>query len=598
MPPYFCHTRIGILQLKRMSKTSNCAPKAYRWRVGYWISEKKLKKMNFDEFTSIARSANIELIKINLDDDLEVQGPYDAILHKLSDLLVLSDHGDSNASNLVGKLEKFLEDHPEIVVLDPFDCVRRLCDRYQQYTLIQDVCEIDNVCIPTFVDLVSKDVEENVAKLRQAKVQYPFICKPLVAHGSDYAHQMSIIFNEQSLKDVDPPCVAQTFIRHDAVLYKVFVVGDRYFIVPRPSLKNFKADCHPTIFFDSHAVSKEGCSSYLSKLDEEDKKRPAPRLLDERVGAVVRDIRRKTDISLFGLDFIVEKETGFHYIIDVNNFPSYDGVKYFYNYLVDLIVAALTEKELKLLTEKSNPLTAKSLDDSALLLHCSPSSSSSSTSKINPFMRTNRGVDGGDKIAATSKIAPASPKLTSTIDEPKFLLRNVASSTAATSSLRSASSKSMSEYLLDSGIGSSSCTESDNSDSERKLLKVLKLNQQRCRSAQQQTTAQKPSNSFPNEPSAFTTTGSGIVVAATTPPAPSVNIRTPRGRSSVSGAGGGAANEKFATISTPTAAYAERERQLRHEQLQQQQLAENWSRIKQFYGIPKPFFVKKMTGEF
>uniref|UniRef100_A0A915HR47 Inositol-tetrakisphosphate 1-kinase N-terminal domain-containing protein n=1 Tax=Romanomermis culicivorax TaxID=13658 RepID=A0A915HR47_ROMCU len=131
-----------------MSKTLNCSPKAYRWRVGYWISEKKLKKMNFDEFTTVARSANIELIKINLDDDLEVQGPYDAILHKLSDLLVLSDQGDSNASNLVGKLEKFLQDHPEIVVLDPFDCVRKLCDRYQQYTLIQDVCEIGRLRVP------------------------------------------------------------------------------------------------------------------------------------------------------------------------------------------------------------------------------------------------------------------------------------------------------------------------------------------------------------------------------------------------------------------------------------------------------------------
>uniref|UniRef100_A0A915KHN8 inositol-1,3,4-trisphosphate 5/6-kinase n=1 Tax=Romanomermis culicivorax TaxID=13658 RepID=A0A915KHN8_ROMCU len=347
---------------------------------------------------------------------------------------------------------------------------------------------------------------------------------------------------------------------------------------------------HPTIFFDSHAVSKEGCSSHLSELDEGDKKRPAPRLLDERVGAVVRDIRRKTDISLFGLDFIVEKETGFHYIIDVNNFPSYDGVKYFYHYLVDLIVAALTEKELKLLTEKSNPLTAKSLDDSALLLHRSP--------KMNPFLRINRVMDG-DQIAAvcsTSKVLPPS-KLTSIIDEPNFLLLNGPSSTAANTSVRSASSKSMSEYLLDSGIGSSSCTESDNSDSERKLLKVLKLNQQRYRSAQQQTIAQKPSTSLHNDSSASTTTSAAIVttdIGATHSTA--VNIRTPRGRSGANG-GGGAASEKFATISTPTAAYAERERQLRHEQ-QQQQLAENWSRIKQFYGIPKPFFVKKMTGEF
>lgn len=32
---------------------------------------------------------------------------------------------------------------------------------------------------------------------------------------------MSLIFNEEGLKDVDPPCVAQTFINHGALLYKV-----------------------------------------------------------------------------------------------------------------------------------------------------------------------------------------------------------------------------------------------------------------------------------------------------------------------------------------------------------------------------------------
>lgn len=52
---------------------------------------------------------------------------------------------------------------------------------------------------------------------------------------------MAIIFNEEGLKDVRPPCVAQSFISHNAVLYKVFVVGDEQFICERPSLKNLTA---------------------------------------------------------------------------------------------------------------------------------------------------------------------------------------------------------------------------------------------------------------------------------------------------------------------------------------------------------------------
>lgn len=53
--------------------------------------------------------------------------------------------------------------------------------------------------------------------------------------------QMAVIFNEKGVKDCHPPCVAQSFINHNAILYKIYVVGDEYFTVERPSLKNFYA---------------------------------------------------------------------------------------------------------------------------------------------------------------------------------------------------------------------------------------------------------------------------------------------------------------------------------------------------------------------
>ena len=52
---------------------------------------------------------------------------------------------------------------------------------------------------------------------------------------------MAIIFNEEGLRDISPPCVAQTFINHNALLHKIFVVGDDYYLVERPSVKNFTA---------------------------------------------------------------------------------------------------------------------------------------------------------------------------------------------------------------------------------------------------------------------------------------------------------------------------------------------------------------------
>lgn len=53
--------------------------------------------------------------------------------------------------------------------------------------------------------------------------------------------QMAIVFNQEGLKAIQPPCVVQNFINHNAVLYKVFVVGEAYTVVQRPSLKNFSA---------------------------------------------------------------------------------------------------------------------------------------------------------------------------------------------------------------------------------------------------------------------------------------------------------------------------------------------------------------------
>lgn len=56
-------------------------------------------------------------------------------------------------------------------------------------------------------------------------------------------HQMSIIFNEKGIKDCRPPCVAQSFVNHNAVLYKIFVLGEDHYVVERPSLKNFYRSC-------------------------------------------------------------------------------------------------------------------------------------------------------------------------------------------------------------------------------------------------------------------------------------------------------------------------------------------------------------------
>lgn len=158
---------------------------------------------------------------------------------------------------MVETLEHYLLKHPEVPIIDPLDHVRRMLDRYQCYLAISSSPRLTaaGVFTPTFVELTSNDPAVNISALKRAGVRFPLgnfkvdinncdciffcaVCKPSVSHGSN-AHEMAIIFNETGVADCKPPAVAQTFINHNAVLHKIFCVGDQYVLLERPSLKNF-----------------------------------------------------------------------------------------------------------------------------------------------------------------------------------------------------------------------------------------------------------------------------------------------------------------------------------------------------------------------
>lgn len=235
-----------------------------------------------------------------------------------------------------------MQRHPEIVIIDSLDNVRKVLDRYRQYKIIEDseLAIEDGVFTPTFVEITSTDVNENLRKMQAANVKFPFVCKPLLAHGTKLAHKMSIIFNETGLKSINPPCVAQTFINHNARLFKLFIVRDKYFVIERPSIKNFKPNYNcETVHFDSHDISKPYSSSALTELDEEDAKTCSITEPDkERLDRIVNVISGELGLFLLGIDVIIENATGRYAIIDMNSFPGYDGVDNFLDLYSDIVI--------------------------------------------------------------------------------------------------------------------------------------------------------------------------------------------------------------------------------------------------------------------
>ncbi|KXJ24802.1 Inositol-tetrakisphosphate 1-kinase [Exaiptasia diaphana] len=317
------------------SIAGNIISTARRKRVGFLLSPKKKRKTIFDAFMQLCGETGIELVEIDLNVPLEDQGPFDIIIQKITDIMAHAKMGNEDALKTFTSLENYLMSNPDIKVLDPLHCVKKLCDRLVSYQVMKQCEFVDNgikTYMPSFVRIDSTDHSENVKRIKAANVQFPMVCKPLIGHGTDMSHKMLLIFNEEGLHDVKPPCVVQQFINHNAILYKVFVAGNRHYIVDRPSIKNFyhtkdvKLD---TIFFNSHDVSKSDSSSHLNKLDKIDNIEEITPTDEMVVNKLVKKLREKLGLSMFGIDIVIEKGTANHVVIDINYFPGYEGAPSF-----------------------------------------------------------------------------------------------------------------------------------------------------------------------------------------------------------------------------------------------------------------------------
>jgi len=78
-------------------------------RIGYWWSEKKSQKLSFDTFNELCSNRGLQAVRLNLDTPLDQQGPFDLIVHKLSDVAAKADSGDLTAKQQVDAFEVILQ---------------------------------------------------------------------------------------------------------------------------------------------------------------------------------------------------------------------------------------------------------------------------------------------------------------------------------------------------------------------------------------------------------------------------------------------------------------------------------------------------------
>jgi inositol-1,3,4-trisphosphate 5/6-kinase/inositol-tetrakisphosphate 1-kinase len=179
--------------------------------IGYYLSRKKLSKLRFDQFLLLCKHFHIDTIELSCDyfDRPNARIPQ-LIIHKLED--------DISLRPLIEKIH--LLPKSSTIILDEFDSVSRLLNRYEQYSLLNSSKNL--YIVPPFI-LVNNDDNKLMIEemLIHNRISFPIMCKPIQAHGGK-SHDMKIIFDVQHLNDIDKPCVLQQFIDHDGVLFKVF----------------------------------------------------------------------------------------------------------------------------------------------------------------------------------------------------------------------------------------------------------------------------------------------------------------------------------------------------------------------------------------
>lgn len=341
----------------------------------------------------------ISFVPLNMEAPLEDQhgGQMDVILHKLTeDILCLSQLSIKwpNLQKLtdyqsIEALEREIEKNQELEESSKSAILRvyRLCqfqrsnpncymvdDPVNVQTLMSrsDIAKTLNQCLKGVYStsgipvgcpksiVVSDNGMPSTSVLEEAGIDFPVIAKPLIAAGTKSSHAMSIILNPDSFPQAASlPCLCQEYCNHDAILYKVYVLGDHVSVHRRRSLPSLPTDQESRtgfLKFDSQrpyprlsdfefesmngsCSPPQDCSDMQAneyshpKTPTKESRASMHRIISaEEMKPIVRALKSAFGLELFGFDVLIAHKSFDEpqmLVVDVNYFPSYKEVPHF-----------------------------------------------------------------------------------------------------------------------------------------------------------------------------------------------------------------------------------------------------------------------------
>ncbi|CAN1185220.1 Inositol-tetrakisphosphate 1-kinase 3, partial [Linum perenne] len=273
------------------------------------------------------RNKGILFVAIDQSRPLSDQGPFDIVLHKV-------------------RYNDYRRSHPEVTVLDPPDAIQHLHNRQSMLQCVADM----NLC-SSYVDVprqlvIKKDASSIPDAVAKAGLMLPIVAKPLVADGSAKSHELSLAYDQYSLRKLEPPLVLQEFINHGGVLFKVYIVGEAIKVVRRFSLPDV---CERELANSAGVCRFPRVSCAAASADEADLDpviaELPPRPLLEKLG---KELRRRLGLRLFNLDIIREHGSRDQfYVIDINYFPGYGKVPEYEHIFTDFLLGLAESKYKK-----------------------------------------------------------------------------------------------------------------------------------------------------------------------------------------------------------------------------------------------------------
>lgn len=317
-------------------------------RCAYYFPKKKDGEMAEKGVTH--SNEKVVYVPLMIDCDFEVQGPFDGFVHKVADLMI--EEFQKNKNKKFTELQTYLEkNQSKIVSVDPLSQVKatllrtttndmiekglqdpKLVEIMKQYN-IQIKLPYSRVFINTDPKETTKAILEDISA---KKADFPFFIKLAESCQTVESHTLAVCMNAKGLEEglginvyKGQNLIVQQFVKHYATVFKIFTIGNYITYHFKKSLPSEMPIENYGIFDSQKPFPKEWITNA-----PEPKDRINREFMKEATIAFINAI----NMSLLGVDYIIEESSGNYYLIDLNYFSSYRHEKYLSKLFSDHIV--------------------------------------------------------------------------------------------------------------------------------------------------------------------------------------------------------------------------------------------------------------------